>query len=110
MILEAMALGLVPVIVDYAGPGELVDRNVGFKTPVTSKDELVCTYRKLLIRAIKIQEELITKAGKSRAQVDEKYTWNKKADQISEVYNWLLNKELPMPCFFDIDRSPTKNS
>lgn len=110
VILEAMALGLVPVIVDYAGPGELVDRNVGFKTPVTSKDELVCTYRKLLIRAIKSQEELITKAGKSRAQVDEKYTWNKKADQISEVYNWLLNKELPMPCFFDIDRSPTKNS
>jgi len=100
VVLEAMALGLVPVVVDYAGPGELVTENTGFKVPLGSRGDIIISFRSILE---KISSNLnilndISKLAVSR--VNEFFTWDVKAKQVAKVYEWALNKKLDKPNFF----------
>jgi glycosyltransferase involved in cell wall biosynthesis len=45
VVLEAMALGVTPVIVDYAGPGALVQEGLGLKVPCGTRAEIVAGFR-----------------------------------------------------------------
>ena len=45
VVLEAMALGLVPVIVGYGGPGELVNDENGIKIPIGQRHEIIVNFR-----------------------------------------------------------------
>ena len=46
--LEAMALGVAPAIVDYAGPGELATEGVGRKVPIGPRARIVADFGALL--------------------------------------------------------------
>lgn len=41
-----MALGVVPVVIDYGGPGELVVPGTGFKVPIDDPDVVIMALRK----------------------------------------------------------------
>ncbi|MDX1650697.1 MAG: glycosyltransferase family 4 protein, partial [Myxococcota bacterium] len=49
-VLEAMALGLVPVVVDYGGPGELVNDDCGVHIPLGPRAHIVAELRAALER------------------------------------------------------------
>jgi len=85
VILEAMALGLVPVVVDYAGPGELVDDEVGFKVPIAEAEEIVANLRGLLGRFVSDPTILIKKAAAARQRVKRDFLWSAKATRIVEI-------------------------
>ena len=36
-VMEAMALGLAPIVADYAGPAEIVDENTGIESRLATK-------------------------------------------------------------------------
>lgn len=99
VVLEAMALGLTPLIVDYAGPGELVDEATGFKVPMGSRDDIIDAFRAELLRITDAPEILAQTGAASRARVREYFTWDKKAAQILDVYNWVANTR-DKPNFF----------
>jgi glycosyltransferase involved in cell wall biosynthesis len=86
VVLEAMALGLVPVVVDYAGPGELIDKSVGFKTPIGSRAEIVAGFRETLDAVLARRADLPAIAERARARVRERYLWPRKAERIAELY------------------------
>ncbi|MCH2163592.1 MAG: glycosyltransferase family 4 protein [Marinovum sp.] len=89
VVLEAMALGVPPLIVDYAGPGELVTPEVGIKLPIGPRAAIIKSLREALRDVIKKPERLAHMATAARAKVDRDFTWSAKARQVSKVYDWL---------------------
>ena len=92
VVLEAMALGVVPIIVDYAGPGELVTPNTGVKIPCGTRAEIVAGFRDTLTSLAANPSQLRSKAKAAQAHVHSHFLWSRKAEQISEVYNWISSK------------------
>jgi starch synthase len=92
VVLEAMALGLVPVVVDYAGPAELVTDQTGFRIKIGKRAELVQSFRDTLANLWEQRGTLSEMGGRARARVIENFTWPAKAAQIVEVYEWVLGR------------------
>jgi glycosyltransferase involved in cell wall biosynthesis len=90
VVLEAMALGVVPVVVNYGGPGELVTPETGFAVPLGSRQEIVAGIRLIVQGVLDRPESLdgLRQAGIER--VKQHFTWDAKADKILEVYRWVL--------------------
>ena len=101
VVLEAMAMGIVPLIVDYAGPGELVGDKNGFKVPIGPRDRIVEALRAKLTEITDAPGALEAIGHQGRADVEEKYTWAAKAKQIARVYEWVLGDNGTKPTFFD---------
>ncbi len=92
VVLEAMALGIVPLIVDYAGPGDLVSVQTGFKVPIGSRQEIVRGFADELAQIVANPGQLAAKSRVAKSRVDELFTWSRKASQVMEVYRWVLDK------------------
>ena len=97
VVLEAMALGVVPVICDYAGPSELVDVTTGYKVAMGNRDQVVTNFRQTLADIISNPDILEEKSNAARAKVASTYTWAKKAEQIKDIYDWVLKADGPIP-------------
>lgn len=102
VVLEAMALGVVPLVVNYGGPGELVTDDTGFRVPIGTRADIVVAFRQHLESLASDRSTLPTLAERSRERVAEKYTWPRKAEQINAVYDWVLGGSVgPAPVFFE---------
>ncbi|MEM8791883.1 MAG: glycosyltransferase family 4 protein [Pseudomonadota bacterium] len=89
VVLEAMALGAVPIVLDYGGPGELVDDEIGFKVPVTDRSGVIQGLRECLGEVIMKRGELGDMGKRGQARIDKQFTWQAKAAQIVEIYKSL---------------------
>lgn len=89
-VLEAMALGLAPLIVDYAGPGELVTNETGVKVPLGSRGEIVSRFRDELERLSNAPDLVSEMGARARERVHQYFTWEHKAKQVLRVYDWVL--------------------
>lgn len=107
VVLEAMALGVVPVIVDYAGPGELVTAETGFKVPCGNRAEITSAFSKTLDRLADDPASLGTLAQNAQKRVDDYFLWSRKAEQVRQVYDWVLtNKAHQKPDIFEAGIRP----
>ncbi|MEM9975857.1 MAG: glycosyltransferase family 4 protein [Pseudomonadota bacterium] len=97
VVLEAMALGVVPLIVDYAGPGELVAPETGLKIPVAPRAELVAAFRTALEHLADDRDSLPALALNARTEVAAHYTWAAKARKVAAVYDWVRNAGAERP-------------
>jgi len=99
VVLEAMALGLVPVIVDYGGPGELVTPATGFAVPMGSRAEIVQRVRAVLEALAADPSRIRPMGDRARERVARRFTWEAKAAQVLEVYRWVLGHRAGRPDF-----------
>ncbi len=100
-VIEAMACGCVPVVVDYGGPGELVDDATGVRVGLGAKPELVVEFANAL-EALALDRERLSRlrvAGERRAR--RSFTWEAKAKKTIEVYEWALGRRATPPRFGD---------
>jgi glycosyltransferase involved in cell wall biosynthesis len=88
VILEAMALGIVPVVVDYAGPGELVTPSCGFKIPLGTRASLIERLRRIVSGICDDPKQLEQMAAACQSRVSSLFTWGAKANQVLEIYHW----------------------
>lgn len=90
VVLEAMALGVVPLIVDYAGPGELVDDQVGFKIPIGRREDIIAALRGRLESIAANPEQLSALSLAGRERVFRAFTWEAKARQVKAIYDGIV--------------------
>src|SRR5579883_888563 len=58
VVVEAMAIGVTPIVADYAGPSELVDDRTGIRVPFHDKQSLVRGMRDAIGHMIRSPETL----------------------------------------------------
>ncbi|MBM1220415.1 glycosyltransferase family 4 protein [Ponticoccus sp. SC2-23] len=104
VVLEAMAMGLAPLIVDYAGPGELVTDQTGYKVALGDRDAIVARFRSELNRLADDPEDVAARGACARAVARQNFTWSAKAGQVAEVYDWITGKREVRPDFTGVTR------
>lgn len=98
VVLEAMALGLVPIVVAYGGPAELVTPSTGVALAMGSRAEIVSSLRKALEHLADNPGEIRPMGARARERVMRSFTWDAKAAQVLQVYHWVLGRG-PKPDF-----------
>jgi len=97
-VLEAMALGLAPIVVGYAGPDELVTDETGLRVAIGSRETVIAGFARALERFVESPDDVRTFGTKARERVTRLFTWEAKAAQIAEVYRYVLGRG-PKPDF-----------
>ena len=96
-VIEAMALGLVPVVLDHGGPVELVPPNTGYVIPMMERAAIVERMRTLFASLIADPSPLNSMSAQAQAHIRQYYTWEAKAAQMLEVYEWVLGRREEKP-------------
>ena len=99
VVLEAMAMGLVPIVVDYGGPGELVSPRTGFAIPMGRRAEIIAGFRRALDQLVAAPEQIRPMGARARARALSLFTWDAKAHQVLEVYRWVTGRRTEKPDF-----------
>jgi alpha-maltose-1-phosphate synthase len=92
VVAEGMASGLVPIVVDYGGPGEMVTSTTGFAVGMGTRAEIVARVRAILERLVADPSPLPDMAVRARRRVKACFTWPVRAAQTLEVYRWVLGR------------------
>src|SRR5437016_4856542 len=101
VVFEALATGAVPVVADFGGPGDIVHPKVGYKVPLTNESDIVAQMEKILTELAHNRDRLEQLRRQGMAYVQERLTWEAKAQSVTRVLNWAVRRgpkpELPPP-------------
>jgi glycosyltransferase involved in cell wall biosynthesis len=92
VVFEALASGLVPVVVDFGGPGDIVLPEVGFKVPLTNESEMVSQMEKILADLAGDRDLLNRLRQRGMSYARECLTWDAKAERTTRVLNWAVGR------------------
>ena len=99
VVVEAMALGLVPIVVNYGGPAETVTDKTGYRVPLGSRPEIVASLREVMSRLASNPASLAEMSRRAQRHALQHFTWSAKAKQVLEVYRWILRQRTDKPDF-----------
>ena len=91
VVLEAMALGVTPIVADYGGQTELIDATCGIRVPFRDPDSLEQGFRAALVSVVGNPGCLDEMGRAARERIATHFTWDKKAAEIVRIYDWCLN-------------------
>jgi glycosyltransferase involved in cell wall biosynthesis len=92
VVFEALALGAVPVVADFGGPGDIVTPEVGYKIPMTNEADFIRNLAAVLERLALDRGHLERLRQRGMAYAREQLTWEGKARQVSGVLQWVTGK------------------
>lgn len=90
VVLEAMALGLAPVVLDYGGPAELIPEGCGTVVPIGGREEIIRSFREVLSTQAADPASVHATGLRAQRHVRAHFTWSAKARQLLHVYEWVL--------------------
>lgn len=99
VILEAMAVGVVPMAVAYGGPAELMTEATAYPVEIGSRDEVIARFRAQLEAAVADPAGIDARSAAAMERARRLYTWDAKASQTREVYRWVLGERADKPSF-----------
>lgn len=100
VVLEAMAVGCVPVVMDYGGPGELVTEQTGCRVRMGNRQQIIERFRAELSHLASDPADVDAKSARAMSRARQQFSWDAKAAQVREVYDWLIDPAgRPKPCW-----------
>ena len=90
--LEAMAVGVVPIVPRYGGLGELVTHDCGFPIEIGTRAQIIARYRHVLTRLTQHPEEVDAKSAEALRRAHDNFSWDHKARHVLAVYHWVLGR------------------
>jgi glycosyltransferase involved in cell wall biosynthesis len=109
VVFEALAMGAVPVVADFGGPGDIVHPEVGYKVPLTNESEFVSQMEAILTELAGNRELLNRLRQRGITYVRECLTWDAKAQRTTRVLNWAVRRgpkpDLPPPKALYLERT-----
>lgn len=92
VVFEALAMGTVPVVVDFGGPGDIVNSDVGFKVPLTNEDDVVFRIEKILATLARdpVLVDRLRQQGMRYAR--ECLSWGGKAQITTQILSWVVGQ------------------
>ena len=92
-----MAVGVVPVVVNYGGPAELVSPASGYLLPLGDRDAVIARLRSTLETILADPGQLAEKSRRGVERAFGLFAWPAKARQTFEVYRWVLGQRQDKP-------------
>lgn len=100
-VLEAMALGIPPVVLNHGGPPELVPPGTGIILPMEDRADIVRRLGDLFRTYVADPTPLAAMGRAAQDHIRTHLTWPAKARQIVQVYRWVLDPASPRPDWGD---------
>jgi glycosyltransferase involved in cell wall biosynthesis len=101
VVFEALALGVVPVVADFGGPGDIVHAGVGRKVSLTNETDVVSKIEEILHSFVQNREVLERLRLQGLSYARERLSWDAKAKALTEIMQWVLMRgpkpNLPPP-------------
>jgi glycosyltransferase involved in cell wall biosynthesis len=101
VVFEALAMGTVPVVVDFGGPGDIVNPEVGFKVPLTNEDDVVLQIGNVLAELARDPQLLERLRQQGMRYAREYLSWDGKAQIVTQILTWSVGRgpkpDLPPP-------------
>jgi glycosyltransferase involved in cell wall biosynthesis len=101
VVFEALALGVVPVVADFGGPGDIVNSKIGRKVKLTNEQDMIAQIEKILIELADDRSILAQLQKQGMRYAQENLSWDGKAQIVTEVLQWVIGSgpkpNLPPP-------------
>ena len=109
VVFEALAVGVVPVVVDFGGPGDIVHPEIGCKVPLTNETDVVSQIEKVLTGFARDRDLLDRLRQQGVSYARECLTWDAKAQTLTAIMRWVLRQgpkpNLPPPKILHMERA-----
>jgi glycosyltransferase involved in cell wall biosynthesis len=92
VVLEAMAMGTVPIVMRYGGPGELATDETGFLIEMGTRKQIIERFGSILRELVRRPEQVDQRSPLAARRARELFTWEAKAKQVMRVYEWVLGR------------------
>jgi glycosyltransferase involved in cell wall biosynthesis len=98
VVFEALSLGVVPVVADFGGPGDVVRPEVGYKVRLTNEADVVAQIEEVL-RDLAQDRDLLERLQQQAVSYAREYlSWDAKAQALTSIMHWAL-RQGPKPHF-----------
>jgi glycosyltransferase involved in cell wall biosynthesis len=92
VVFEALASGVIPVVADFGGPGDIVHPGVGYKVPLTNERDFLARMEKILIELANNRDRIERLRRQGMAYVRESLTWEAKAEATTRILRWAIRQ------------------
>jgi glycosyltransferase involved in cell wall biosynthesis len=110
VVFEALAVGVVPVVVDFGGPGDIVHHEVGYKVAPTNESEVVSQIEEILADLAGNPDLLSRLRQRGMSYAREFLTWDAKAQTVTQILTWVVRRgpkpDLPSPKLAKVSAPP----
>jgi glycosyltransferase involved in cell wall biosynthesis len=92
VVFEALALGTVPIVADFGGPGDVVTSDVGYAIPMLSEEQMIADIESVLKKLEQDRAQLTSLRERGMAYARNTLTYEAKACAMTQIALWAMGR------------------